>query len=63
MDSKKIFVGGLSSNVTEDHFRDYFQKFGPVEDAIVMIDRMTNRSRGFGFITFANEVRRPVRLA
>lgn len=56
-ESKKIFVGGLATSVTEDAFRDYFQKFGNVTDAVVMMDRNTQRSRGFGFITFDSEVR------
>lgn len=36
----------------KDKLRDYFEKFGPVQDAVVMKDPVTKRSRGFGFITF-----------
>jgi len=52
---KKIFVGGLAPSVTEPEFRSYFEKYGKVTDAVVMYDRNTNRSRGFGFITFDEE--------
>lgn len=51
----KIFVGGLSTETTEEEFKDYFSRFGPIKDAVVMFDRNTNRSRGFGFITFETE--------
>ena len=54
-ESSKIFVGGLSAEVNEKEFGDYFNKYGPVKDAVVMVDRNTGRSRGFGFITFDSE--------
>ena len=50
--SSKIFVGGLAAEVTGDHLREYFSRFGAVSDTVVMFDRSTNRSRGFGFVTF-----------
>lgn len=50
--TKKIFVGGLAPSVTEDEFRSYFEKFGRITDIVVMQDSMTQRPRGFGFITF-----------
>lgn len=40
----------------EAQFKTYFEKFGTVTDAVVMMDRATQRSRGFGFVTFADEV-------
>ena len=49
-ESKKIFVGGLAPSVTEQDFRQYFEEFGKITDAVVMIDRDTQRSRGFGFV-------------
>uniref|UniRef100_H3G7Q1 RRM domain-containing protein n=1 Tax=Phytophthora ramorum TaxID=164328 RepID=H3G7Q1_PHYRM len=52
---KKIFVGGLAPTVTEQDFRHYFEEYGKITDAVVMIDRDTQRSRGFGFITFEDE--------
>lgn len=54
-DSRKLFVGGLPSNVTEEEFLEFFQQYGSVLDSRVMIDRDTRRSRGFGFITFEDE--------
>ncbi len=51
--SKKLFVGGLSWNTTDDGLRDAFAQFGEVTDAKVITDRETGRSRGFGFVTFA----------
>lgn len=53
--TKKIFVGGLSANLTEEEFRSYFEKFGRITDVVVMHDNMTHRPRGFGFITFDTE--------
>ncbi|CAK0829010.1 unnamed protein product, partial [Prorocentrum cordatum] len=46
------FVGGLPQNCSEDVFRDYFQTFGKIVDIVVMKDRDTGNSRGFGFVTF-----------
>jgi len=50
--SRKIFVGGLAPSVSDMDFRVYFEKYGRISDAVVMFDRQTQRSRGFGFITF-----------
>lgn len=52
--SMKLFVGGLSFNTDNDGLRRGFEKFGEVVDAAVIMDRDTGRSRGFGFVTFAN---------
>eukprot|EP00934_Nitzschia_sp_Nitz4_P005459 Nitzschia sp. Nitz4//scaffold13_size275219//64563//65617//NITZ4_000856-RA/size275219-augustus-gene-0.256-mRNA-1//-1//CDS//3329535960//5449//frame0 len=46
-DSRKLFVG-----VTEEEFRTFFEKFGVLLDSVVMVDRESGRSRGFGFVTF-----------
>ncbi|GFP99814.1 heterogeneous nuclear ribonucleoprotein 1 [Phtheirospermum japonicum] len=53
--TKKIFVGGLASTVTETDFKNYFGQFGPITDVVVMYDHNTQRPRGFGFITFDSE--------
>ncbi|CAB4266158.1 unnamed protein product [Prunus armeniaca] len=53
--TRKIFVGGLSASLTEEGFKDYFEKFGSVTDVVVMYDNTTRRPRGFGFVTFASE--------
>ncbi|RLN60303.1 hypothetical protein BBJ28_00018909, partial [Nothophytophthora sp. Chile5] len=54
-EQKKIFVGGLAPTVMEQDFRRYFGDYGTITDAVVMIDRDTQRSRGFGFVTFEDE--------
>lgn len=50
----KIFVGGLPLHCDKDGLKDFFSVFGPVVDAIVMMDTVNQRSRGFGFVTFEN---------
>ncbi|KAG6416444.1 hypothetical protein SASPL_123874 [Salvia splendens] len=50
--TKKIFVGGLASSVTESDFKRYFDQFGTITDVVVMYDHNTQRPRGFGFITY-----------
>lgn len=50
---KKLFVGGLSWNTTDEGLLEAFSAFGEVTDAKVITDRDTGRSRGFGFVTFA----------
>uniref|UniRef100_A0A6N2L3M0 RRM domain-containing protein n=1 Tax=Salix viminalis TaxID=40686 RepID=A0A6N2L3M0_SALVM len=50
--TKKIFVGGLASTVTENEFKKYFEQYGIITDVVVMYDHNTQRPRGFGFITF-----------
>lgn len=52
LDSGKIFVGGLSQQVTSSVLMEYFLKFGVILDAVVMYDNVSGRSRGFGFVTF-----------
>lgn len=51
-EERKLFVGGLPSNVTDLEFRSHFEQYGPVLDSVVMFDRETHNSRGFGFVTF-----------
>ncbi|GAB2269575.1 hypothetical protein Dimus_004497 [Dionaea muscipula] len=53
--TKKLFVGGLKADLTIEEFKNYFERFGRIEDVVVMHDGATNRSRGFGFITFESE--------
>ena len=47
----KLYVGNLSFETTETVLQDAFERFGTVTDTVIMIDRTTNRSRGFGFVT------------
>ncbi|GMR42322.1 hypothetical protein PMAYCL1PPCAC_12517, partial [Pristionchus mayeri] len=53
-DPGKMFIGGLSWQTTAEGLRDYFGRFGEVNECMVMRDPATKRARGFGFITFAN---------
>ncbi|XVF71779.1 hypothetical protein PTKIN_Ptkin12aG0066300 [Pterospermum kingtungense] len=53
--TRKIFVGGLASTVTESDFKKYFDQFGNITDVVVMYDHNTQRPRGFGFITYDSE--------
>ena len=48
----KLFVGGLSWDTSTEALRAAFAKFGPLVEALVIQDRDTSRSRGFGFVTF-----------
>ncbi|TRY78235.1 hypothetical protein TCAL_08960 [Tigriopus californicus] len=50
----KLFVGGLSWDTTQDTLLSYFGRFGEVIDCVVMKNTETGRSRGFGFVTFAD---------
>jgi len=50
----KVFVGGLPQDATTEDLRACFAAYGPIADAVVMVDRRTKRSRGFGFIRFAS---------
>ncbi|KAI9747647.1 MAG: hypothetical protein M1835_002012 [Candelina submexicana] len=51
----KLYVGNLSWSTTEDTLRNVFQDYGQVLDAIVMRDRDTGLSRGFGFVTMSSQ--------
>lgn len=48
----KVFVGGIPPQVDRDELKRIFEQFGPVVDAIVMMDQATQRLRCFGFVTF-----------
>ncbi|XP_043910561.1 RNA-binding protein Musashi homolog 2 isoform X11 [Protopterus annectens] len=53
-DPGKMFIGGLSWQTSPDSLRDYFSKYGEIRECMVMRDPTTKRSRGFGFVTFAD---------
>jgi len=53
--SKKLYVGGLSWDTNDQGLRQAFEQFGEISDAVVISDRDTGRSRGFGFVTFDEE--------
>jgi cold-inducible RNA-binding protein len=52
---KKLFVGNLSWDVRDEQLKEVFGEVGTVEEAVVIIDRMKNRSKGFGFVTMSTE--------
>ncbi|KAK1268110.1 hypothetical protein QJS04_geneDACA006953 [Acorus gramineus] len=54
MSSSKVFIGGLSYQTDEQSLKEAFAQYGDVAEARVIVDRDTGRSRGFGFVTFAN---------
>jgi RNA recognition motif-containing protein len=49
----KLYVGNLSYDTTENDLQDLFAACGPVSEVDLIIDRATNRSRGFAFVTMA----------
>ncbi len=53
--AKKLYVGNLSYSTTTDSLKAAFAQAGEVSDAIVMTDKMSGRSRGFGFVTMPND--------
>ncbi|MBP7967616.1 RNA-binding protein [Candidatus Woesebacteria bacterium] len=53
MDQNKLFIGSLPWAINSDSLRDLFSKYGEIVEAIVITDRATGRSKGFGFVTFA----------
>ena len=55
MNSNKLYVGGLPYEVTEDRLEEIFSPHGTVESARVITDRMTGRSRGFGFVEMSSQ--------
>jgi len=55
VDNKKLFVGNLPWGITNDSLRELFAPVGEVVEAMVITDRMSGRSKGFGFVTFATE--------
>ena len=63
--AKKLYVGNLTYNVNETDLEALFTPFGTVQSAQVIVDRDTNRSKGFGFVEMGNdqERRRPFRVS
>jgi RNA recognition motif-containing protein len=53
--SKKLFVGSLSWGTNDDALREAFAVHGEISEAVVISDRDTGRSRGFGFVTFEDD--------
>ena len=55
MNSNKLYVGGLPYSVTDETLEDLFSAHGTVESARVITDRMTGRSKGFGFVEMSSQ--------
>ena len=53
--NNKLFVGGISFNTTQNDLQDAFAAHGTVTDATVIMDRMTGKSKGFGFVTMSTD--------
>lgn len=53
--AKKLFVGGLPYSVTDSKLEEMFAEIGTVVSAVVIIDRMTSQSKGFGFVEMEND--------
>lgn len=50
----KIFVGGLPYHTNDASLRKYFEAFGDIDEAVVITDRQTGKSRGYGFVSTRN---------
>ena len=47
----KIFVGGLPYHTTDESLKTFFEQFGDIDEAVVITDRQTGKSRGYGFVS------------
>lgn len=55
MNNNKVYIGNLSWQATEQDIKDLFAATGTVTEAKIVMDRETNRSKGFAFVTFEND--------
>ena len=53
--TKRLFVGGIPYDITEDQIRDYFAKIGTVVSCNIIQDKYTGKSKGFGFVEMSTE--------
>ena len=53
--AKKLYVGGLPYSTSEDELRDAFSQAGSVDSASIIMDRMSGRSKGFGFVEMSSD--------
>ena len=51
----KLYVGGLPYSTTEDALREHFAQAGEVTSAVIIMDKMSGRSKGFGFVEMTND--------
>ena len=53
--SKKLYIGNLAFGVTQEALKEAFAPIGEIEEVVLVSDRETGRSRGFGFVTYKND--------
>ncbi|MEX0910492.1 MAG: RNA-binding protein [Candidatus Paceibacterota bacterium] len=53
--AKKLYVGGLPYSTTDNELNEAFSKFGTVASAVIIADKFSGRSKGFGFVEFEND--------
>ena len=53
--AKKLYVGGLPYSTTEEALKEYFSQAGSVDTATIIIDKMSGRSKGFGFVEMTTD--------
>ncbi len=53
--AKRLYVGGLPYSTTQDELKDAFSQAGAVESASIITDKMSGRSKGFGFVEMSND--------
>ena len=53
--NNKLYIGGISYSSTEDSLKEHFSQAGTVVSAQIIVDRMTGRSKGFGFVEMSSE--------
>lgn len=53
--AQKLYVGGLPYSTSEDSLREYFSQAGSVQSATIITDKMSGRSKGFGFVEMGSE--------
>lgn len=53
--AKKLYVGGLPYSTTDDELKEAFAQAGAVTSAVIIMDKMSGRSKGFGFVEFGSD--------
>jgi len=53
--SKKLFVGNIDWGASDEDLNSLFSEYGEIEEAVIIKDKFSGRSKGFGFVTFAND--------
>ena len=51
-ESRKLFIGGLPKDLTLHDFKTHFERYGEIEDIVIIMDKLTQQPRGFGFVTY-----------